>query len=458
MKTAKTSHLDEAALLRHAAADQSRADSAVTQKHLARCAPCHKRLDTFRRIDAGLTAIGTAERRKMKKAIDAHNVAEHGPSLERIFSEGREAERAAEEILRAARGDEGLAAALRDLGGLRKREMALLLAARNGTQLVGIDPERARRLAVVVRGDVLAGKRATSSGSGSAITREILAETFLLEARALSQTYRGRDAQAAVLQARKLLRGVAGCQSRLGVCDFQEAEAVLICWEHDAAERLIGKALRAFAKYGPDDLTPKAWAVKGTIRANRGNHRAALPFFRRAIANYDERRDANAVVATLNNWANSLAQLGRLDEARALYARSMRVALQNGMASHVRLIRTGLAEIDFLNGRYSRALHAFGGLSAEFAVIGSTMDVLFSGLYVAECLGRLDRFNEMAAQIEAMRRIRRETPFGASPALGELFVCLDQGTIDADLVKHVREYLQDVGRGVKRVYRALRRA
>ncbi|MDL2718202.1 MAG: hypothetical protein PT977_10630, partial [Acidobacteriota bacterium] len=58
--------------------------------------------------------------------------------------------------------------------------------------------------------------------------------------------------------------------------------------------------------------------------------------------------------------------------------------------------------------------------------------------------------------IEALRRERREHAFAPSPALGELFMSLDQGTIDADLIAHVREYLQDEESGVKRAYRPLR--
>jgi hypothetical protein len=64
----------------------------------------------------------------------------------------------------------------------------------------------------------------------------------------------------------------------------------------------------------------------------------------------------------------------------------------------------------------------------------------------------------MAAEIEALRLGRREHAFAPSPALGELFMSVDQGTIDADLIAHVRQYLQDEENGVKRAYRPLRRA
>ena len=62
----------------------------------------------------------------------------------------------------------------------------------------------------------------------------------------------------------------------------------------------------------------------------------------------------------------------------------------------------------------------------------------------------------MATEVEALRRERQESPFAPSPAFGELFMCLDQGMLDADLIAHVREYLQDEESGVKRPYRPLR--
>jgi len=62
----------------------------------------------------------------------------------------------------------------------------------------------------------------------------------------------------------------------------------------------------------------------------------------------------------------------------------------------------------------------------------------------------------MAEEIEALRSERQRYQFAPSPALGELFMSLDQGTIDADLIAHVREYLQDEENGVRRAYQPLR--
>jgi hypothetical protein len=100
-------------------------------------------------------------------------------------------------------------------------------------------------------------------------------------------------------------------------------------------------------------------------------------------------------------------------------------------------------------------LRAFGEILKE---VTSPIDVAFARLYIAECHARLGSYGPMATEIEAMRRERQANPFAPSPALGELFVCLDQGMLDADLIAHVREYLQDEWNGVKRRYRSVRRA
>jgi hypothetical protein len=115
-----------------------------------------------------------------------------------------------------------------------------------------------------------------------------------------------------------------------------------------------------------------------------------------------------------------------------------------------------LADLDFRRGQYARALRAFVDLSREAGEVGAPSQALFARLYVAECHARLGSYGPMATEIEALRRERQANRFAPSPALGELFVCLDQGTIDADLVAHVREYLQDEENGVERTYRPLR--
>jgi tetratricopeptide (TPR) repeat protein len=160
----------------------------------------------------------------------------------------------------------------------------------------------------------------------------------------------------------------------------------------------------------------------------------------------------------LNNRATALMRLGRFDEARATFAKALSAGRRHNHASHLFFIRTGLAELDFRRGEYGRALRAFAEIVNEASPLVSQSQMVLSRLYVAECHARLGSFGPMSAEIEALRREGQTNPFAPSPAFDELFKSVDQGAIDADLIAHVREYLQDVENGVKRCYRSARRA
>lgn len=379
--------------------------------------------------------------------------------LEEIYHLSVEAEKPAELVIKAARsGPDELAAAMRALDGKPYRGFALLYAAQKGGPLVAIDPRRALALAHAIHAEALSLVEVNREARGStpAPRQAVQAESVLLESQSLLQMGDSSASRSVVAHARELFSEAGDLGFGAALCDYYEGEAATFARDYEGAERLIRSALKTFEEFGQDYLLAKAEAAIGTVIENRGDHSAALPCFDRAIALFDSERDARALTMTLNNRANALAQLGRFDEARATYAKALTLALRNDFASHLRYIRTGLAELDFLRGQYGRALRAFREIAAESAANGSAMDILFARLYVAECLGRTGQFDAMAAEVDSLRYDRKQTVFSPSPALGELFVCLDQGTIDADLVAYVREYMQDEENGVERAYQPLR--
>ena len=435
-------HLDDVTLLRLVARESDVADERAAKKHLESCPRCRGGLATARRLDRSLTKLA-----ETLKSDESRN--DRGPGAryfefaERLFNESEGADEAAERILRAARADgaEELPAALRALDGKPYRGFALLYAAQRGTALVAVDPRRALTLAEAIH---------LESASLAKASREARATLLMM-----GDT---KAAQNAAATARPLLAESGDLGFGSALCDYFEGEAATFGREYVRAEQMVRRALNIFEEFGQDQFVAKAEAAIGTILENRGDHEGALSYFDRAIAHFDPERDARALTMTLNNRANSLARLNRLDQARGTYAKALNIALRNDFGSHLRYIRTGLAELDFLRGQYGRALRAFRDIASESLVNGSPIDVLFARLYVAECLGRTGKLSAMTTEIEALRRDRKQTVFSPSPALGELFVCLDQGTIDADLIAHVREYLQDQENGVKRPYRSTRHA
>ncbi len=379
--------------------------------------------------------------------------------LEDIYRLSVDAEKPAELVIAAARsGPDELAAAMRALDGKAYRGFALLYAAQKASPLVAVDPRRALALAQAIHAEAatLVEVSRESRASTPAPRQAVQAEAHLLESQALVMMGEAVGARSAVAAARPLFAEAGDLGFGAALCDYFEGEAATFCRDYAVAEELIRSALKTFEEFGQDHYLALSEAAIGTVVENRGEHAAALPHFDRAIALLDAERDARALTMTLNNRANALAQMGRFDDARATYARALTLALRNDFASHLRYIRTGLAELDFLRGQFARALRAFREIAAESAANGSPTDVLFARLYVAECLGRTGQFDAMAAEVDSLRHDRKQTVFSPSPALGELFVCLDQGTLDADLVAHVRTYMQDDENGVARVYQPLR--
>ncbi len=83
----------------------------------------------------------------------------------------------------------------------------------------------------------------------------------------------------------------------------------------------------------------------------------------------------------------------------------------------------GLAELDFRRGEYRRALRAFTEIVHEAKPPRfEGGDRSSRGSTSAECHARLGSYGPMAAEIETLRRERREHAFAPSPALGELFM------------------------------------
>jgi tetratricopeptide (TPR) repeat protein len=458
MKTAVTRHLDEGTLLRLAARDLGKLEELSAEAHLAECVACRTGFAAARRLDKSLTKLAK-KLRSDQPGDDFRPDARYFEFVGRLLDVSGKADEAAERILRAVRaaGDGELAAALHSLDGKPYRGFALLYAAQKADKLVAEDPNKALALSkrIFEEAASLPLSNAKECKATPAPRQAVRAEATLLKVYALLQSTEPFLAREAIAAARELFRESADLGIGAAFCDYYEGQSASRSHEYASAERLLRRALAVFSEFGQDQLRARAEVALGTVLLHRGQNVRALRYLNRAADCFDSEQDARFLVPTLNNRAQCLMRLGRFDEARAALAKSMSLCRRFGYRSHLLFVRNGLAELDVHRGQYKRALRAFGDIVKE---VTSPIDVAFARLYIAECHARLGSFGPMAAEIEALRRKRRANPFAPSPALGELFVCLDQGMIDADLIAHVRGYLQDVENGVRRAYRPLRRA
>jgi tetratricopeptide (TPR) repeat protein len=461
MKTAVTRHLGEGTLLRLAARDLSESEGLSSEAHLAECAKCRKGLEAARRLDRSLTKLAES-RRSQESGDDFRPGARYFEFVGGLLDVSGEGDEAAERILRAVRaaGDGDLAAALRSLDGRPYRGFALLYAAQKADRLVAEDPNKALALARLLSEEAATLEPANPKKRTSppAPRQAVQAKAALLESQALVQKGDVDSARKVIGPARRLFRESGDLGFGAALCDYYEGAAACFQRDYTFAETLLNRALAVFSEFGQDSLIGRAGAALGTVFLNKGEFERSLPLFDRALETLDTVVEPQRISMTLNNKATALMRLDRFDRARATFAKSLNLARQHGFASHVYFIRTGLAELDFRRGEYRRALHAFAAIVHEASPVASQSEIAVSRLFVAECYARLGRFGPMATEIEVLRRERQANPFAPSSAFVELFMSLDQGTIDADLIAHVREYLQDRENGLKRAYRPLRRA
>jgi tetratricopeptide (TPR) repeat protein len=382
-------------------------------------------------------------------------------SAEDIFRLSQAAEKPAELVVAAARaGTDELAAAIRALDGRPYRGFALLYAAQKADMLVAEDPNKALRLAKLLFAEAESLEPANSREriSTPAPRQAVQAEAALLESQALLQKGEAAAAREAINPARRYFQESGDLGFGMALCDYHEGTAATFEKDYPGAQKLLKRSLAVFAEFGQEHLAGRAQAGLGTLFVQTGQFERALEYFDAALRAFDSESDTGSKRTTmlLNNRATALMRLGRFAEARATFAKALTFGRRHNHAAHLFFIRTGLAELDFRRGEYRRALRAFTDIVREASPLASKSEILFSRLYAAECQARIGSYGPMVAEIAALRRERREHAFAPSPALGELFMSVDQGTIDADLIAHVREYLQDEENGVKRAYRPLR--
>jgi tetratricopeptide (TPR) repeat protein len=360
----------------------------------------------------------------------------------------RAASALAEGVVAAAReSDEKLDAALRVLDGDPARAFALLYGCQKAALLVVQDPLRALELARAVFDEP-----ESITGVTRPLREVLKAEANLLESQAQNQLGYAKKARVAAAEARDFFRASGDMGFGLALAFFHEGSAASFAKDYVAGERLLKKALKVFAESGQNSLMGRAEGALGTLYMLRGDEVRALPYFDHAAQILDPVEDVRPLTMTLNNRANVLVRLGRFDEARASYARALNRARRNGSTAHIQTVRSGLAFLDFQKGQWERALRAYVDLRESAREAGWENEVVFASLHAAECLGHLGRETEMVEEITTLRIERKANPFASSPAMDELFACLDQGMVDRDLVAHVRSYLEDEANGVDLAY------
>ena len=136
----------------------------------------------------------------------------------------------------------------------------------------------------------------------------------------------------------------------LGVC----ADAL---GDFGAAEIAADEALRIASLTGDDLTRARALDVLAWVRFAGGENEVATEIANEALAAAERSGDHNAIRRVRVTFANLLAYLGRLDEARMQLEAELADVLEIGDEMNAAAIHSNLAVIELTRGDYARSQH-----------------------------------------------------------------------------------------------------
>jgi tetratricopeptide (TPR) repeat protein len=291
-------------------------------------------------------------------------------------------------------------------------------------------------------------------GPAQPVCREqVMGEAQLLESNALNYLGKCAEARAVAQAARVSFVGAGEDSFALAIADYYEGSAASFEGDYRSAWKLLRSSLEEFQLYGQENWAGKAEAALGTLLVNRNRNESALHFFDSALRNLHPTLDEAAYGYTLANRAGSLQLLGRLDAAKATYAKALSVARRLNLKAALFSIRYGLAAIEMKRGQVLKALNGFRKIAEDARAERLEQRVVTAELRAAECLGRLGQGDEMLTRVRFLRREVPNVSVAFDPPLRELFAQADEADVSAELVAHVVEYLEARDRGVQNGYR-----
>ncbi len=373
--------------------------------------------------------------------------------LGRLSFDGRQI---AAEIVKLA-GEQGIEAAksrLAEIEGDPARGYALLYAAQLAMPKVSSDPAMYVDLAKAIAAVSRSLPFLKDKGPAQPVCREqVIGEAQLLESNALN--YLGKCAEARkIAQHARVSFVEAGEDSfALALVDYFEGSAASFEGDWAPAWKLLRQALGEFQLYGQENWAGRTEAALGTLLSNRDRHESALHFYDGALTDLHPERDEVAYGFTLANRAASLMLIGRLDAARAAYARALGFARRLDLKPAIFSIRYGFAQIELKKGQVLKALNSFARIAQDARAAGLEQRVLSAELRRAECLGRLGNREEMLTHVRALRHEVPGVAVAFDPPIRELFAQADEADFSSELVAHVVEYLEARDRGVQKGYR-----
>jgi tetratricopeptide (TPR) repeat protein len=377
--------------------------------------------------------------------------------LGRLAHDGRQL---ADEIVKAVseEKEDGLEKAQKLLGKIESdpsRGYAFLYACQLAMPKVSSDPAMYVAFAKAVADATRSLPYLKDKGPAQPVCREqVLGEAALLESNALNYLGKPSEARVAAQNARISFVEAGEDSFALALADYFEGSAVAFVGDFPSAWRLLKGARSEFQSYGQENWQGRAEAALGVLLLSNGRCHSALHFLDGALRLLHPDQDGSSYASTLVGRGFSLVRIGRLDAAKATYARALIHARRLDGTLYLFAIRTGLATIELLKGNVVRALRSFERIHVDAVAGGFDEHALGASLRISECLARLGRADEVARHIAEVQHSPYALSFANDLAFRELFESVEVPSV-AQLA-HIADYFEGRNRGVRTPYKPFR--
>jgi tetratricopeptide (TPR) repeat protein len=175
---------------------------------------------------------------------------------------------------------------------------------------------------------------------------------------------------------------------RLALTEYYESQRRAFAGLPSEALVLAKRAGATFERFGMEDFSARARVAEGLALAEQGDYERSLPLFRNALPVFEKLGLWKNYISVLSSIGNSLGRLGRLDEARREYARSLKRVSRDQHPSLLAFLRMGLGRVLFFGHRYADAAKSFLQAAGLFREVEQIGDLLCANLWEIESWAR----------------------------------------------------------------------
>lgn len=404
-----TPHLDDFILLRYTAGELEDPERQSATQHLKDCPDCSHLLVEVRRLNTQLQVLAVEDpavfadpeafelpaddtfrkrptplRPPRDRSLRAERLVESAVEASQRGAEGRD------RLLGTVGDSKRVRALLGDLGLATPADrFCLLYALQEAGQRISESPAHMRRFAE----EALERLRRRGENDADPVAEKMVPRVLLLgqvhklagQACNWLGDYDIAQAHFAVAYA-SFARG----NDEIGLAQVEVLESQRRYFVGKGREALVlaRRAATTFGAYGLDDSQARARGAEGMALFCLGRTEAALEAYRAALAVFEQQSLWSNYVGMLKNVAVCLVNLGRLDEARRVYAQALRRLSRERHRSFLAFIRHGLAEVLFAAAHYREAARSVAQARRLYDQDGLKANAMTAWLFEVESWAR----------------------------------------------------------------------